>query len=51
MPLPSDREAKLQALLAEAQTIVQGFADLDKRLTWLEDTVHKADILNLHIQK
>ena len=46
MPLLSDREAKLQALLAEAQAIVQGFADLDKRLTWLEDTVRRAEIDN-----
>ena len=40
MPSPSDREAKLQALLAEARSIVQGFAALDEKLTWLEDTVH-----------
>lgn len=52
MPSLSDREAKLQALLAEARSIAQGFAALDEKLTWLEDTVHKADISrNLHNQK
>ena len=40
MSSPSDREAKLQALLAEARSIVQGFAALDEKLTWLDDTVH-----------
>lgn len=49
MPSLSDREAKLQALLAEARSIAHGFAALDEKLTWLEDTVHISR--NLHNQK
>lgn len=49
MPSLSDREAKLQALLAEARSIAQGFAALDEKLTRLEDMVHISRIL--HNQK
>lgn len=49
MPSLSDREAKLQALLAEARSIAQGFAALDEKLTRLEDMVNISRIL--HNQK
>lgn len=41
MPIP-DREAQLQALLAEAQSIVADFQSLDARLTCLEQFIHAA---------
>lgn len=41
MPTP-DHEAQLQALLAEAQSIVADFQSLDARLACLEQFIHTA---------